>query len=326
MKMLRYILAVIVVILLGGLWGYMRFLSFDAPPEPTDLPGNIAQGQLTHDGITRTFDFYVPRNLPDNPPIVLAFHGSTGSGAQMRAGFAYQFDYLAEKHGFIAVYPDGFQNHWNDCRKEGDYEANYQNIDDVGFTKAMIAFLHARFNADPKSVVATGHSNGGHMAFRLALESPEMVSAIAPISAAFPARDNLDCVSMNKPVNILLINGSGDPLVPTEGGVQEVFGQARGTVLSMSDSISLWARYAGYGMQPPVIAPVPDTNTDDESNIISETWDEPGRKLVRLYRVENGGHTVPNKLFEYPRIFGKTNQDIDAATEIWDFFSESRDR
>lgn len=325
MKVLRYLLAIVAVIALGTLWGYMRFLDFDYPEEPS-LPGIYSQGQLTHDGVARTFDFYVPQNRADNPAIVLAFHGSTSDGPQMRSGFAYQFDVLAEKHGFIAVYPNGFENHWNDCRKEGDYAANHQDIDDVGFSKAIIGFLKARFNADPGAVVATGLSNGGHMAYRLGLEAPEVVSAIVPFAAAFPARDNLDCTPLDKPVNILLVNGSGDPLVPSEGGVQEVFGQARGTVLSMSDSINIWARYAGYGMQPPVIGPVNNPNKEDESNIISETWDDPMRKLVRLYRVENGGHNIPNKLFKYPRILGNTNQDIDGAEAVWQFFEESRAR
>ncbi len=325
MKILRYLLAIVAVIAIGALWGYMRFLDFDYPEEPV-LPGIFSQGQLNHGGKERSFDFYVPKNRAENPAIVISYHGSTSDGPQMRAGFGYQFDVLAEKHGFIAVYPNGYENHWNDCRKEGDYAANHENIDDVGFTKAMISFLKARFNADPNSVVATGLSNGGHMAYRLGLEAPEIVSAIVPFAAAFPARDNLDCVSMNQPVNILLVNGSGDPLVPSEGGVQEVFGQARGTVLSMSDSIAAWARYAGYGMQPPVIAPISNVSANDESNIISETWDESGRKLVRLYRVENGGHNIPNKQFKYPRILGNTNQDIEGAETVWDFFEESQKR
>ena len=44
----------------------------------------------------------------------------------------YRFDELAERHGFIAVCPEGYQQHWNDCRGGANYAANLENIDDVG--------------------------------------------------------------------------------------------------------------------------------------------------------------------------------------------------
>ena len=40
---------------------------------------------------------------------------------------------------------------------------------------------------------ATGISNGGQMALRLALEAPELVRAVAPVAASLPAERNLDC-------------------------------------------------------------------------------------------------------------------------------------
>ena len=41
-----------------------------------------------------------------------------------RRVFGYDFDLLAEQHGFIVVYPQGFEGHRNDCKVRGSYSAH----------------------------------------------------------------------------------------------------------------------------------------------------------------------------------------------------------
>ena len=75
-----------------------------------------------------------------------------GSGAQARATYGYDFDLLADRQGFIVVYPQGYEGHWNDCKVRGPYGAKLENIDDVGFLHALVDRLVTDHNADPARV------------------------------------------------------------------------------------------------------------------------------------------------------------------------------
>ena len=97
-------------------------LRYELPAEP-QLPGKVEKGALEHGGRTRTWIAYVPAKLQAHPALVIALHGSMGSGEQMRHVFGYDFDLLAEEHGFIAVYPQGYEGYWNDCKAKGPFAA-----------------------------------------------------------------------------------------------------------------------------------------------------------------------------------------------------------
>ena len=56
------------------------------------------------------------------------------------------------------------------------------NVDDVGFTRALLDDLAKVANVDAKRVFATGISNGGIMCYRLAAELSDRIAAIAPVA------------------------------------------------------------------------------------------------------------------------------------------------
>ena len=79
-----------------------------APAAATALAGVPATGDVvqrtlvTADGRTRVYRIYVPSSLPNSPvPLLLAFHGGTGWGAQFEKNSG--FDELAEANGFLVV-------------------------------------------------------------------------------------------------------------------------------------------------------------------------------------------------------------------------------
>jgi polyhydroxybutyrate depolymerase len=97
-------------------------------------------------------------------------------------------------------------------------------VDDVGFLRALVARFATEHGADRARVFATGISNGGQMALRLALEAPELVRGVAPVAASLPAERNMDCRPAGRPVSVLIMNGTADPMNPFGGGDVALYG------------------------------------------------------------------------------------------------------
>jgi polyhydroxybutyrate depolymerase len=294
-------------------------LHWDELPAP-QLPGVIESGTLEHDGRQREWLSYVPEAVADKPALLLLLHGSLGSGAQMRSGSFYSFDRLAEQEGFIAVYPSGFEEHWNDCRAGAGYSANTLDINDVGFLQVLVKTLVSLYDADPESVYAAGISNGGQMAFRLGLEAPELVRGVGAIAANLPVDENFDCARSGKAVATIIINGTADPVNPYQGGVVEVFGDStRGQVRSSAESVAYWADLAGYSGAGEVRA-WPERDPDDGTSVQSEHWRGAGKLPVQLVTVEGGGHNIPHPDYGAPRILGRPSHEFNTAEVLWAFF------
>jgi polyhydroxybutyrate depolymerase len=298
-------------------WWYLRA----DPMEPPTLPGSLQTGTLEHGGHQRSWLAYVPAAKSPSPALVLVMHGSLGDGEQMRGATRYGFDVLAERHGFIAVYPDGYERHWNDCRGGADYAANLENIDDVGFLRALVARMVDEQGVDPARVFATGLSNGGQMAYRLGLEAPDLVAGIAGMAASLA--DPIACEPAGEAVAAMVMNGTEDPVNPYEGGQVEIFGNtSRGRVLSSAATAGYWAGLAGYDGEGER-SRWPRRDPDDPTSVESTEWSGQGRPPVSLVTIYGGGHTVPNPVFSLPRILGPTSHQLDGPEVIWAFFSSA---
>ncbi|MCR9183992.1 MAG: hypothetical protein NXH81_01205 [Halieaceae bacterium] len=321
LKLLAGLVLLAAAVVAAGAWWLFSSPAYQGP-EPE---GRLEHGSLEHRGKVRTWQTYAPSSLAGQPPVLFVLHGSMGSATQMRKASYRAFELLADREGLVIVYADGYENHWNDCRGGASYSANLENIDDVGFFRALVAVLEERYNADPRHVYATGLSNGGHMAFRLALEAPDLIAGIAPIAANLPVPDNMDCEPSGKAVATLIINGTEDPVNPYAGGLVDVFGEtSRGHVLSSFDTARYWAALAGYSGAAQQQA-WDDRAPDDGTTITSAKWSSPTGVSVGLITVKGGGHSVPNEKYRLPRILGRTSHEFTTAEVIWAFFSGDTD-
>ena len=305
-------------LLLLALGVYMfRFPSITLPR----LSGTVHRGKLEVAGRDRSFCFYLPRSVERHPALLLVLHGSTMDGAAMRRGTLCGFDVIADRERFIVVYPDGYENHWNDCRVAGDYEAKRLKIDDVSFMRALVDGFVEQYGVARERVFATGVSNGGQMAFRLALEAPDLVRGIAAIAASLPTTENQSCVPVGRPVAVMVINGTADPMNPFEGGKVALFGflYSRGMVQSTMATVRYWARLAGYSGEPSSEF-LPDRDPGDGTVSRRWAWSAENRPDVVLVEVQNGGHTIPLPQDTVPRILGRTSHDFSACEETWRFF------
>lgn len=290
------------------------------PPAP-ELSGRIEHGALEHGGRTRTWIAYVPAKPAPSPALVIALHSSMSTGQQARVSYGYDFDRLADQQGFIAVYPQGYEGHWNDCKVKGPYAAKRENIDDVGFLHALVDKLVKDHDVDRARVYVTGVSNGGSMTLCLAFQTPEFARAYAAVVASVPTPENMAATPKNEPVSVLLMNGTDDPINPWRGGDVVLWPLLanRGPVLSAQASVDYFRQLAGLEGAPRVTS-FPDRDPDDGSTVERSLWSAPGKRSVALYAVRGGGHSVPHPAMHGWRLLGHSNRDIHAANEIWEFF------
>jgi polyhydroxybutyrate depolymerase len=175
------------------------------------LPGGDAPRELVFGGMPRTYQVHVPAGLDHPTGLVINLHGAGQTGGEQAA--ITNYNAVADQHGFVVAYPDGIDFSWADGR--GASVPDRQGVDDVGFLVAIIDQLSRDYGVAPGRVFATGMSAGGFMATRLACERADLVSAIAPVAGslgvAYPC-------APSRPVSVLEMHGTADPVVPFAGG------------------------------------------------------------------------------------------------------------
>ena len=158
----------------------------------------------------RTYILHVPPtySTATTVPLMIALHGRTWTASSFRE--LSQLDQVADSKNFIIAYPDGEGTMWNAgncCSTIG--------TDDVTLISGMIDSISSKYNIDKTRVWALGWSNGGMMAYRLACELSEKVTAIAIGGAVFAT----DSCKPAKPVSVFAIHGTDDQTLPIEGYV-----------------------------------------------------------------------------------------------------------
>lgn len=307
--------AVLVVVLTaaGVLLGYAPSL-----PPPDNLTGLLQRESLTVSGRERTFLSYVPAELPQKAPLLIVLHGSTQDAQGIREYSGYEFERLADAHKFLVAYPNGYEKNWNDCRRAATYPARALDIDDKGFLAALVSHTVTSRQADPARVFVVGYSNGGQLAFRLALEMPDRFAGLAAIAANLPTDDNSICQKSGRAVPLAIVNGTNDPINPYGGGRVTLFGFGdRGTVVSSPETAAQFARLYPEAREraPPVMG-----EKGEHAWVERMAWDVGGEPRVILYSVIGGGHVVPQPHYRAPRMLGRTTREFNAPQAIWTFF------
>jgi poly(hydroxyalkanoate) depolymerase family esterase len=120
---------------------------------------------------------YVPDNRPANPAIVVAMHGCGGSGPGFYAGS--EFASLADRYGFIVIYPSAMQeagfgrcfDTWSAAAKRRDGGSDPVSI------ASMVAYAGRQYGGDQNRVYATGSSSGGMMTQHMLAVYPDLFKA-----------------------------------------------------------------------------------------------------------------------------------------------------
>jgi polyhydroxybutyrate depolymerase len=187
---------------------------------PPIRPGRSGELEVAADpavsaGATRrTYLVHVPAGYrPDRAvPAVLLLHGNGGSAADMDQ--VSGMSELADRRGFLAVYPQGAgvgagRPFW---ASTGRVEAG---VDDLRFTADLLDDLQGRLCVDPARVAAAGFSAGGGVVALVACDLAGRVASVAVIAGALFAAPG-EC-RPSRPVPVLSVHGTNDPVVPYGG-------------------------------------------------------------------------------------------------------------
>ena len=271
------------------------------------------QVNFIHDGIDREYLVYIPNvyDSSESIPLVLNFHGFGGT-AYDHYKYTSDMTSLADTANFLLVYPQGAAgsdgySHWNIAD-----ENSKSDIDDLGFTSAMIDDLIQTYNVDTLRIYATGFSNGAAFTYDLACRLSQRIAAIAPVGENMTLVSYDECEA-TKPTGIISFHGTADESRPYDG--------IEGYNLSYEQINSFWTTLNETETEP-TIAEI-NTNTEDGSSVELYTW-EKGRKCstVEHYKIINGGHSWPNPNAENWGKGDDVNRDIDTNVLIWNYVSE----
>lgn len=262
-------------------------------------------------GRTRTGILHVPPTYVEGTPVplVILMHGGGGNGAQAQQ--AYGMDAVADREGFLVVYPNGTGRlgnlfTWNaaNCCSYA-YE---NNVDDVGFLRALVEELERTYSIDPRRIYATGMSNGGMMTYRLGCRMADKLAAIAPVAGAL----NETTCTPSDPLPVIVFHGTDDQHVPYNGGVgpETLYPRVDQPV---SSAIGFW-------VGRDLCSTTPVTETSASGNIITDAYGGGVRGTeVVLYTIRDGGHAWPggtgSATGDVP------TQEISASEIIWAFFA-----
>lgn len=250
------------------------------PPRDEDF-----EAVLEIDDLRRTYQVHVPSGYTRDVeyPLLLALHGAGFGGAGMRGTTG--LDSVADRYGFIVAYPDGINGGWV-------WDPSFsETVDDLKFLTELLERLGAQVSVDPDRIYATGFSAGGMMTQKLACGSPGRVAGIAVVGATLPRRVGAECLSSAsraRPLSVLSILGTNDPLIPFDGDTAST----DLSLLSAAATMELWAARNGCGSLPDTAVAYRDETYGITTQRIRYTGCS-GSLETELYAMDGAGHIWP---------------------------------
>jgi polyhydroxybutyrate depolymerase len=282
------------------------------PPSHVTCTGKKGAGgdttlTLTSGGYARDSLLHVPPSYDASKGamLVVNYHGFSSNAAEQVA--LTVMNPVADSTGFIVAYPDGLGSGWNagTCCTE----LQPPNVDDVQFTKDLLALIESEYCIDPGRVFATGFSNGGFMSHELACDMADTFAAIAPVSGVLGIPTS-SC-KPSRPVPVLDMHGTADPVVPYDGGpALKLLPPIQ--FMSVDDTMAFWRTSNGCLGAPTVAYQYGDATC--------QLWgDCNGGADVELCTLNGDGHQWPGSPVVVPGL-GNESTSIDGTAYIVDWF------
>ncbi len=264
---------------------------------------------LTSGGLSRDYILHLPKNAPPGPlPLVIALHGALQPAGMMQRYL--DLDAVADREGFIVAYPKGMNLLWNDGRSSiAGFIPLLHKRDDGRFVLDVLEALTAEGLVDPSRAYLMGFSNGGFLTAYVACKYADRFQAYATLMMTVPM-DYAESCRPSKPVPILLMNGTYDPIVPAFGRPTP---GAR--LMSADATAALFARLDGCA--------APERTSAPHARITR--WNDCTTGGAVAYYEVAGGHQPPSQSTDAVDalasvLLGPRSSGLDAPEEIWTFF------
>lgn len=275
-------------------------------------PGRYEKS-ISFEGTQRTYLLFLPSAYDGSVslPLVVALHAEGHNAALMEE--MTDLSALAEKEGFVVVYPDGIGRReklltWNAGNCCGYAMEN--DVNDVDFIAALIEALQAELLIDPARVYLTGISNGAMLAYSFACAHAEKIAAIAPVAGA---QNTPDCMP-RVPLSVIAFHGTADRHVLYSGGQPLIQFDAQ---MRQDQSVDAAMR---FWIERDQCQPIPWKTENKRYKI--ETWlDGLAGTEVVLVTLKGGPHAWPGGR-RVPFRMDDPTTDIEATAMIWDFFKK----
>jgi polyhydroxybutyrate depolymerase len=219
-------------------------------------------------------------------PLVLLLHGYGANGYVQQAYLGVR-DWPTD-HGAFMLAPDGTPDSsgkafWNADPACCDFD--HTGVDDVAYLGGLLDTVIAERPIDPARVFVVGHSNGAFMAYRLACDRADVVTAIAGLAGA--AASTASTCNPSRPVAILHMHGTADTTVPYDGADLGAGLHQPGAI----ESVAQWADHDGCtgaltdGDQVDLEGSLPGAETQEAA-----TGGCPAGAAADLWTIDGGMH------------------------------------
>ena len=296
--------------------------AYPASVEPAPSPGcgTSTVGELRRERREIGDRWYLlstpPAHDGETPlPLVVELHG-LAQGAEGAAGTGLT-DELGAEEGFVTVYPHGTGApvRWHERLDEPDNP-------DLAFLAALLDELGSELCIDEARTYSMGLSYGAIMSSTLACAMADRIAAIGAVAGL----QRPDGCAPARPVPVLAIHGTADPILFFNGGIGDLGAAFTGgspqPPAEPADldgpgypaTVAAWADANGCG------AAGPDERRSE--HVLERAYDCPPEAEVRFLIVEGGGHSWPGSAAHeaLERIVGPTTDELDATAELWSFF------
>jgi polyhydroxybutyrate depolymerase len=309
--------------------------------QPAPAQRRDAQEEVKINERTRTFVVHLPQGYDSQHhyPVVILLHGRDQDAAEMAR--LTRFNEFADRDSIIAVYPNAVSGRWalganephpyrrgpyrrhgvwgpgylppGQRPESGDRREGAPRNQDMQFLHRMLDRVAAHYSVDAHRIYAAGLGEGGFMALRMGCNLADRIAAIAAVAAAIPR--TLNCVP-SRPIPVLLMNGTDDPIVHYDGGRYK---DGMLHLLSAEDSAKEWARLNHCSEKPSESKLPSQQNGGKDTKVYLFDGCHENAQVV-LYAVKNGGHTWPGgEQYMNEKEIGKTSNALNANETIWSF-------
>lgn len=257
-------------------------------PSPGPSPAMPARGTATVEIGGRQVTVHVPDSYrPARPaPLVIALHGYTSSATELESYLRLTPE--SDRRGFVYAYPDGSTDErgdrfWN--ATDACCAFSNPRPDDSAYLNDLISAIGRSYVIDAARVYLIGHSNGGFMAFRMACDHADRITAIVALNGASwndPAR-----CRPSGPVSVLAVHSSTDETVAFGGGAIDGVAYP-----SAAATVAQWRGYdrcAAAGRSAPALDLVSDL-PGAETSVTAYTRGCAGGSTVEAWTINGGTH------------------------------------